>query len=209
MNYRIDIWMVFTKFRVNYIIFSNFFTMELDLSVPFVVIDVGGGSTELSVFENGEKTTDQRGITTIESRSFSITIKDPLSVIPECFSNEYIEKYVDEFLNGTKQVDLGFVGSCMVHKGDMQILAQMLKNIEAQHGKVEFKAPLVVAPPTYNIVDEYKIPIVFFHFDWCDIQVPKVIAERAIFLLKGYIRVGIGDSRFYFFSVSNNSFIEQ
>ena len=33
---------------------------------------------------------------------------------------------------------------------------------------------------TYNIVDEYKIPIVFFHFDWCDIQVPKVIAERTI-----------------------------
>ena len=44
----------------------------------------------------------------------------------------------------------------MVHKGDMQILAQMLKNIEQQQGKVEFKAPLVVAPPTYNIVDELK-----------------------------------------------------
>jgi aconitate hydratase 2/2-methylisocitrate dehydratase len=44
----------------------------------------------------------------------------------------------------------------MVHKGDMKILAQMLKNVEAQQGKVEFKAPLVVAPPTYNIVDELK-----------------------------------------------------
>jgi aconitate hydratase 2/2-methylisocitrate dehydratase len=44
----------------------------------------------------------------------------------------------------------------MVHKGDMKILAQMLKNIEQQKGKVEFKAPLVVAPPTYNIVDELK-----------------------------------------------------
>ena len=44
----------------------------------------------------------------------------------------------------------------MVHKGDMKILAQMLKNIEAIQGKVEFKAPLVVAPPTYNIVDELK-----------------------------------------------------
>jgi aconitate hydratase 2/2-methylisocitrate dehydratase len=48
------------------------------------------------------------------------------------------------------------VGSCMVHKGDLKILAQMLKNIEVQQGKVEFKAPLVVAPPTYNIVDELK-----------------------------------------------------
>ncbi|NDA60232.1 MAG: hypothetical protein EBY56_10040 [Actinobacteria bacterium] len=57
---------------------------------------------------------------------------------------------------GTKKVDLGFVGSCMVHKGDMKILAQMLRNLEAQHGEVEFQAPLVVAPPTYNIVDELR-----------------------------------------------------
>ncbi len=55
-----------------------------------------------------------------------------------------------------KKVDLGFVGSCMVHKGDMQIIAQMLKNLEAQNGTIEFNAPLVVAPPTYNIVDELK-----------------------------------------------------
>ena len=32
----------------------------------------------------------------------------------------------------------------------------MLRNIEKQNGSVEFKAPLVVAPPTYNIVDELK-----------------------------------------------------
>ena len=55
-----------------------------------------------------------------------------------------------------KTVDLGFVGSCMVHKGDMQIIAQMLRNLEKQNGSIEFKAPLVVAPPTYNIVDELK-----------------------------------------------------
>ena len=44
----------------------------------------------------------------------------------------------------------------MIHKGDMKIISQMLKNIERQQGTVEFKAPLVVAPPTYNIVDELK-----------------------------------------------------
>jgi aconitate hydratase 2/2-methylisocitrate dehydratase len=43
----------------------------------------------------------------------------------------------------------------MVHKGDMKILAQMLKNIDEKHGKVEFKAPLLLLP-TYNIVDELK-----------------------------------------------------
>ena len=38
-----------------------------------------------------------------------------------------------------KPVDLGFVGSCMVHKGDMQIIAQMLRNIEKQNGKIHLK----------------------------------------------------------------------
>jgi len=60
------------------------------------------------------------------------------------------------YYGGSKHVDLGFVGSCMVHKGDMKIISQMLKNIERQHGRVQFQAPLVVAPPTYNIVDELK-----------------------------------------------------
>lgn len=53
------------------------------------------------------------------------------------------------YYGARKKVDLGFVGSCMVHKGDIKIVAQMLKNLEKSQGKVEFKAPLVVAaPPT-------------------------------------------------------------
>ena len=44
----------------------------------------------------------------------------------------------------------------MVHKGDVKIVAQMLRNLEAASGKVEFKAPLVLAAPTYNIIDELK-----------------------------------------------------
>ena len=62
-----------------------------------------------------------------------------------------------------KQVDSSGVTAFIVifkrvrsNKGDMKILAQMLKNIEAQYGEVKFNAPLVVAPPTYNIVDELK-----------------------------------------------------
>jgi aconitate hydratase 2/2-methylisocitrate dehydratase len=37
------------------------------------------------------------------------------------------------------KVDLGFIGSCMVHKGDLKILSQMLKNIDEQQGKVSLK----------------------------------------------------------------------
>jgi aconitate hydratase 2/2-methylisocitrate dehydratase len=44
----------------------------------------------------------------------------------------------------------------MVHKGDLKIVSQMLKNLEKEAGKVEFHAPLVVAAPTYNIIDELK-----------------------------------------------------
>lgn len=89
-------------------------------------------------------------------------IAEPMIADPDVNNDDVSKRYTHDtirplsYYGGTKQVDLGFVGSCMVHKGDMQILAQMLKNIEAQQGKVEFKAPLVVAPPTYNIVDELK-----------------------------------------------------
>lgn len=37
------------------LIFGTFFLGDFDKSKPFLVIDVGGGSTEISVFEHGEK----------------------------------------------------------------------------------------------------------------------------------------------------------
>ena len=89
-------------------------------------------------------------------------IAEPMIADPDVNNVDVSKRYTHDtirplsFYGGDKKVDLGFIGSCMVHKGDMKILAQMLKNIEGQYGKVEFKAPLVVAPPTYNIVDELK-----------------------------------------------------
>lgn len=38
------------------LILSTFFLMGVDKTTPFMVIDVGGGSTEVSVFENGVRT---------------------------------------------------------------------------------------------------------------------------------------------------------
>lgn len=89
-------------------------------------------------------------------------IAEPMIADPDVNNIDVSKRYTHDtirplsFYGGEKKVDLGFIGSCMVHKGDMKILAQMLKNVEAQNGKVEFNAPLVVAPPTYNIVDELK-----------------------------------------------------
>ncbi|TNE56180.1 MAG: phosphatase [Bacteroidetes bacterium] len=37
------------------LIFGTFFLLEFDKDSPFVVIDVGGGSTEVSLFENGKR----------------------------------------------------------------------------------------------------------------------------------------------------------
>ena len=89
-------------------------------------------------------------------------IAEPMIADPDVNNKDVSKRYTHDtirplsFYGGDKKVDLGFIGSCMVHKGDMKILAQMLKKHRKQQGKVEFKAPLVVAPPTYNIVDELK-----------------------------------------------------
>ena len=89
-------------------------------------------------------------------------IDEPMIADPDVNNADPSRRYTHDtirpvsYYGGEKKVDLGFVGSCMVHKGDMKIVAQMLKNLEKTNGKVEFKAPLVVAAPTYNIIDELK-----------------------------------------------------
>ncbi len=88
-------------------------------------------------------------------------VAEPMIADPDVNNADVSKRYTHDtirpvsYYGGDKQVDLGFVGSCMVHKGDMKIIAQMLKNLEKE-GEVKFNAPLVVAPPTYNIVDELK-----------------------------------------------------
>lgn len=89
-------------------------------------------------------------------------IDEPMIADPDVNNADPSRRYTHDtirpvsYYGGEKKVDLGFVGSCMVHKGDVKIVAQMLKNLEKANGKVEFKAPLVVAAPTYNIIDELK-----------------------------------------------------
>lgn len=89
------------------------------------------------------------------------TIVEPMIADPDVNNDDVSKRYTHDtirptsFYGNSRKVDLGFVGSCMVHKGDMQIIAAMLRNLEKQ-GEVKFNAPLVIAPPTYNIVDELK-----------------------------------------------------
>jgi aconitate hydratase 2/2-methylisocitrate dehydratase len=87
-------------------------------------------------------------------------ISQPMIADPDVNNEDVSKRYTHDtiralsYYEGKKKVDLGFVGSCMVHKGDLKVLAQMLRNLENIHGKIEFHAPLVVAAPTYNIIDE-------------------------------------------------------
>ena len=89
-------------------------------------------------------------------------INEPMIADPDVHNVDISKRYTHDtirpisYYTADKKVDLGFIGSCMVHKGDMKILARMLKNIEISEGEVSFNAPLVVAPPTYNIVEELK-----------------------------------------------------
>ncbi|MFC4994942.1 bifunctional aconitate hydratase 2/2-methylisocitrate dehydratase [Rubritalea tangerina] len=89
-------------------------------------------------------------------------IVQPMIADPDVNNEDVSKRYTHDtirdldFYGGEKAVDLGFVGSCMVHKGDIKIVAKMLKNLEEQQGDVKFQAPLVVTAPTYNIIDELK-----------------------------------------------------
>ena len=89
-------------------------------------------------------------------------IDEPMIADPDVHNTDVSKRYTHDtirpisFYMAEKKVDLGFVGSCMVHKGDVKIVAQMLRNLEKEKGNVEFNAPLVVAAPTYNIIDELK-----------------------------------------------------
>ena len=89
-------------------------------------------------------------------------ISEPMIADPDVENNDISKRYTHDtirelsYYKGTKNVDLGFVGSCMVHKGDLKILAQMLRNLEEIGGEIQFNAPLIVAAPTYNIIEELK-----------------------------------------------------
>lgn len=82
------------------LIFGTFLLLDFDKSNPFVVIDVGGGSTEISIFESGQK---------IASHSFEIGTIRLLKnkVLPEIWDemaswvNENMDNSIPHALFGT------------------------------------------------------------------------------------------------------------
>jgi aconitate hydratase 2/2-methylisocitrate dehydratase len=127
------------------------------------LIDIA--NKRISEIRSGEKPALAPDATAKYYREFVVdldVINEPMIADPDVNNDDVSKRYTHDtirpvsYYGGTKKVDLGFVGSCMVHKGDLKIVSQMLRNLEQQTGKVEFHAPLVVAAPTYNIIDELK-----------------------------------------------------
>lgn len=89
-------------------------------------------------------------------------INEPMIADPDVNNIDVSKRYTHDtirpisYYKAEKKIDLGFVGSCMIHKGDVKIVAHMLRNLEKRSGSVKFKAPLVLAVPTYNIINELK-----------------------------------------------------
>ena len=70
-------------------------------------------------------------------------IEEPMIADPDVHNEDVSKRYTHDtirelsFYQGKKHVDLGFVGSCMVHKGDIKIVSKMLKNLEEFQGEVK------------------------------------------------------------------------
>ena len=66
-------------------------------------------------------------------------IAQPMIADPDVNNEDISKRYTHDtirplsYYEGNKS-DLGFVGSCMVHKGDLKIVAQMLRNLEEKDG---------------------------------------------------------------------------
>jgi aconitate hydratase 2/2-methylisocitrate dehydratase len=137
--------------------------MDNSIQVLQGLIDIA--NRRISEIRSGEKPALAPDTSAKYYREFVVdldVINEPMIADPDVNNDDVSKRYTHDtirpvsYYGGDKKVDLGFVGSCMVHKGDLKIVSQMLKNLEKEAGKVEFHAPLVVAAPTYNIIDELK-----------------------------------------------------
>jgi aconitate hydratase 2/2-methylisocitrate dehydratase len=137
--------------------------MDNSIQVLQGLIDIA--NRRISEIRTGEKPALAPDASAKYYREFVVdldVINEPMIADPDVNNDDVSKRYTHDtirpvsYYGGDKKVDLGFVGSCMVHKGDLKIVSQMLKNLEKETGKVEFHAPLVVAAPTYNIIDELK-----------------------------------------------------
>lgn len=78
----------------------------------------------------GVTVSDQRGIKTKECRSLTIVISDPLKIIPEGFSKDYLNRYTKEFIEGISSKDFSYTYYNRIFKRWGDQVNKMLKVLE-------------------------------------------------------------------------------
>ena len=91
------------------LILSTFFLLDFDSKTPFVVIDVGGGSTEISIFKKGER---------VAAKSFPIgTLRILKDKVKSSYWKELYQWIDDKFKKNTKYMVFGTGGNInKIHK---------------------------------------------------------------------------------------------
>jgi exopolyphosphatase/guanosine-5'-triphosphate,3'-diphosphate pyrophosphatase len=114
------------------LIFGNFEVLDIDLEIPFIVIDVGGGSTEVSIFENGQL---------ISSRSFEIGTLRALKGKVELHVWTTLHDWIDENVDRSRPHQIFGTGGNInkIHKilGAKQNESVRTNDIQSLHDQLE------------------------------------------------------------------------
>jgi exopolyphosphatase/guanosine-5'-triphosphate,3'-diphosphate pyrophosphatase len=114
------------------LIFGNFEVLDIDREIPFIVIDVGGGSTEVSIFENGHL---------ISSRSFEIGTLRALKGKVDDNVWLLLRDWIDENVDTTRPHQIFGTGGNInkIHKilGAKQNESVSVNDIQALHDELE------------------------------------------------------------------------
>lgn len=139
------------------LIFSTFFLLDIDKKQPFIVIDVGGGSTEISVFESGER---------VASKSFQI---GTLRILKEKVSKD-IWTDIHDWL--CKHVDLQSPHKIFGTGGNINNAHKILgaKNLEG----IQFKELKILRDKLFGLSLEERTELYQLKQDRADVIVPAL-----------------------------------
>jgi exopolyphosphatase/guanosine-5'-triphosphate,3'-diphosphate pyrophosphatase len=138
----VDLEVISGATEANFIL-EAFTTLEFDKTLPFLVIDVGGGSTEISVFENGQRTAAKSfelGTIRLLKQKESNDIWDDLSQWIEANvpSNEQIKTFGTGGNIGKAHKILDLKSSAPATISALQVLHEKLRFLTMEERMIQF-----------------------------------------------------------------------
>jgi exopolyphosphatase/guanosine-5'-triphosphate,3'-diphosphate pyrophosphatase len=159
------------------LILSTFFLLEFDQKDPFLVIDVGGGSTEISIFKKGEKVASQSfpigTIRILKGKVKNKDWKDLDSWIIKHLKQEH--KYITFATGGNINKIHKLVGkksSEPIEFSEMMELSQKLGKLTVEERISEFSLKPDRADVIVPACDIYQF--IFERLDSQEVYVPKI-----------------------------------